>query len=250
MVGAAEVGWCRVACTRPESEPVGPTLVSTLEGEAAPPVRYGRETCSRPTTSPAFATGWTACAETSEGGDTFVDLDCGDKVRVGRAVVRVTSPVPAQAKPKTPIGRRGASLIIVCGLPARGASLAGPASLPREGQGSCNPRPQGRPGKFGTSGNWSSRLLPSAPSTAFGGRPPRYAGEDTLQSTATSRRLPPRPLAAAADPAPAGIAWPPPAGWPYQAALRAGATRSTGIRLELRAYTRLPASPAATRSYR
>ena len=41
------------------------------------------------------------------------------------------APEPGYHKPKTPIGRRGESLII-CGLPARGSDLAGPASLPHQ----------------------------------------------------------------------------------------------------------------------
>jgi len=103
VVGAVEVGWCRVACIRPESEPVGPTLVSVLGGEAAA-ARASRPGDVFPANDQPHPSGgvWTACADTSEGGATVVDLDCGDKVWVGRAVVRVMEPGTRSGEAQNP----------------------------------------------------------------------------------------------------------------------------------------------------
>ena len=51
------------------------------------------------------------------------------------------APEPGYHKPKTPIGRRGESLILFADYPRRGNRLAGPASLP------INPRRQRRRGR-------------------------------------------------------------------------------------------------------
>jgi hypothetical protein len=50
-------------------------------------------------------------------------------VRAFRDAAR-DAPEPGYHKPKTPIGRRGESLILFADYPRWGASLAGPASLP------------------------------------------------------------------------------------------------------------------------
>jgi hypothetical protein len=104
-----------------------------------PPVRHGRETCSRPTTSPS---GWTACAETSEGGNTVVDLDCGDKVRVGRAVRqgRQRPGTPFRRSPKSRSAGEARASYIVADYPREEQASPAPLHLP------SNPRPHGRRG--------------------------------------------------------------------------------------------------------
>jgi len=61
------------------------------------------------------------------------------QVRPTGATTSGLDPPPAQAKPKIPIGRRGASLFLSADYRSRRSDLAGPASSAREGSTSHQP---------------------------------------------------------------------------------------------------------------
>ena len=131
MVGAREVGWCGVARIRPKASRLGPVRrLSRYQrtGWSMGPVQRARSPRIRRPGRWAIA-GHPNCQATHAPRDAARD-----------------APALWCHKPKTPIGRRGASLITIADDPLRGSDLAGPASLPARAALPINPRRKRRRG--------------------------------------------------------------------------------------------------------
>src|SRR5690606_32723228 len=87
---------------------------------------------------------------------------------VGVRGVRVTYPVPAEAKPKTPIGRRGASLIHIADYPREEHASPAPLHCPQGAGLFAQPEAEWPAGGVGAPGGWElSMEAASCPGTAL-----------------------------------------------------------------------------------